>query len=206
MTDHFARLQVPRRPWLEAEALKARFLQLAESSHPDRLHSASETEKARVNQRFIELSAAHNCLREPKDRLLHLIELERGARPSGIESVPADLMELFFQVGQVSREVDGFLLERATVSSPLLKVQQFERAMEWTDKLGQLQQQLNARRGELEDKLKAMNTAWDAAPAVGSSERLAGLPLDDLEKAYRTSSYYARWTGQLQERLVQLSI
>jgi DnaJ-domain-containing protein 1 len=206
MTDYFALLQEPRCPWLDPEAIKAKFLQLAETSHPDRIHGASDFDKAQANQRFMELTAGHNCLREPKDRLLHLIELERGQRPPGIESVPADLMELFFQIGQVSREVDDFLLERAKVRSPLLKVQMFERGLEWTDKLSQVQQGLNVRRRELEEKLKEMNAVWEAAPAVGSSERLAALPLDELEMAYRTFSYYARWTGQLQDRIVQLSL
>jgi DnaJ-domain-containing protein 1 len=206
MTDYFALLQEPRCPWLDPEALKAKFLHLAETTHPDRIHGASDFDKARANRRFMELTAARNCLREPKERLLHLIELERGQRPPGIESVPADLMELFFQIGQVSREVDGFLLERAKVRAPLLKVQMFERGLEWTDKLSQVQQGLNVRRRELEEKLKEMNAVWEAAPAVGSSERPAALPLDELEMAYRTFSYYARWMGQLQDRIVQLSL
>jgi hypothetical protein len=206
MTDYFALLHAPRGPWLDPEALKAKFLYLAEKAHPDRIHGASDFDKVRANQRFMELTAAHNCLREPKERLLHLIELERGHRPSGIESVPVDMMELFFQIGQVNREVDGFLLERAKVSSPLLKVQMFERGMEWTDKLSQLQQGLNVRRRELEEKLKEMNAAWETAPALGTSERRATLPLDELEIAYRTFSYYARWTNQLQERIVQVSL
>ena len=40
MTDAFALLSEPRRPWLDAEALKARFLPLSAAVHPDRVHSA----------------------------------------------------------------------------------------------------------------------------------------------------------------------
>src|SRR5687767_380709 len=186
MTDQFSLLQEPRRPWLDLDPMKARFLQLAGASHPDRVHNAADSDKAAANQRYVELSAAHNCLREPKDRLLHLIELESGKRPSGVESVPAEMMELFVQVGQLFRDVDGFLSDRAKVSSPLRKVQMFEQGMGWTDKLSQLQQMLDVRRGELEEQLKAMNAVWEAAPAVGSSNRPAALPLEELEMAYRT--------------------
>jgi len=45
-----------------------------------------------------------------------------------------------------------------------------------------------------------MNSIWEAtAPA-------AALPLDRLEEIYRSFSYINKWSAQLQERIVQLSI
>lgn len=81
MTDAFALLSESRRPWLDADALKSRFLPLSAEVHPDRVHSASEAEKAAANTRYAELNAAYNTLREPRDRLLHLLELEAGGKP-----------------------------------------------------------------------------------------------------------------------------
>ena len=77
MTDYFSLFNEPRRPWLDAEKLKARFLTLSAECHPDRAVTAAEREAATA--RFTELNAAHNCLREPRERLQHLLALEGAA-------------------------------------------------------------------------------------------------------------------------------
>src|SRR5438552_2017449 len=68
MTDAFVLLDEPRRPWLDAEALKQKFLPLSGASHPDRIHSAPEAEKQAATSHYAELNAAYNTLREPRDR------------------------------------------------------------------------------------------------------------------------------------------
>ena len=79
MTDFFALLDEPRRPWLESELLKQKFLALSATVHPDRVHNLGDAERAAAQERYTELNAAYNCLREPKDRLHHLLQLELGA-------------------------------------------------------------------------------------------------------------------------------
>jgi DnaJ-domain-containing protein 1 len=206
MKNYFALLDEPRRPWLDAEALKSKFHALSSEAHPDRVHSASETDKQAATARYAELNAAYQCLREPRDRVQHLLELELGGKPGGIERVPEDTMELFAQVGQSCRDVDSFLAGRARVTAPLLKVQIFQRGLEWTDKLQALLQVLHARRAALEAALQSMNEAWESAPDPGDSRRAAVLPLAQLEQTYRALSYLSRWTAQLNERVVQLSL
>lgn len=205
MSDAFALLHEPRRPWLDAEALKQKFLPLSAEVHPDRFHSASEAEKQQATARYAELNAAHQTLREPRDRLLHLLELELGAKPKDVQRIPPGTMDLFVEVGQICRDVDAFLAQRGNVTSPLLKVQMFERGMEWTGQLQSLQQRINARRDELNGELQQMNAAWESAPAIGSPERIDALPLERLEQIYRVFSYIARWSEQIQERNVQLA-
>jgi DnaJ-domain-containing protein 1 len=206
MTDHFDLLGEPRRPWLETESLKTKFLSLSAECHPDRIHSVSERERLAANQRFVALNAAYRCLREPRDRLQHLFELESGAKPKAIETAPADSMELFLQVGQLCRDVDLFLAERSKAASPLLKVQLFERGVEWTDRINAMQGHINASRDKLLEELKGLNTIWEHAPAIGNPQRAAVLPLKRLEQLYRLLSYLTRWSAQLRERLVQLSL
>src|SRR6266478_7291458 len=95
MTDYFALLDEPRRPWIEPDSLKRKFFALSAEDHPDRVHQASDAEKVAAQQRYTELSAAYNCLREPKERLRHLLELERGTKPEDIQRIPSDLMDVF---------------------------------------------------------------------------------------------------------------
>ena len=204
VTDCFSLLDEPRRPWLDVTALKAKFLARSAEVHPDRVHSASEAERAAAQEHYTALNAAFNTLREPKDRLQHLLELESGAKPGNIQSTPAELTDLFFEVGRLCRDVDFFLLEKGRANSPLLKVKMFQRAMDWTNQINSLQQRLTAKRGELEAALQAMNETWAVAPAEPDARRVA-LPLARLEQLYRTFSFLSRWTAQLQERVVQLA-
>ncbi|MEW6306017.1 MAG: DnaJ domain-containing protein [Verrucomicrobiota bacterium] len=206
MTDYFALLQEPRRPWLDPDALKAKFQTLSAAVHPDRVHQASSAEKHAANERFAELNEAVNCLREPKERLLHLLTLETGAKPKEIQNIPNEAMELFAEVAKVCREADAVLAEKSQFTSPLMKVQFFQRGMEWTDKLSALQGRLQSQRAQLLAELKTQNTTWDSAPPIGSPERASALPLARLEQIYRTLSYLTRWANQIQERVVQLSL
>jgi DnaJ-domain-containing protein 1 len=203
--DNFALLHVPRQPWLETDSLKALFLRLAAQVHPDKVHQSDATEKNAANQRYAELNAAYHCLLEPKERLRHLLELESGAKPKDVQSIPPGAMDLLVEIGQVCREADLFLAAKSKTESPLLKAQMFEAGMAWTDKLNQLQQRINLRREELLAELKGMNAVWDAAPPPGKAGRAAALPLERLEQVCRDFSYMARWTEQIQERLVRLS-
>ncbi len=204
MTDCFALLDEPRRPWLDADALKAKFLARSAAVHPDRFHNAPAAERAAAQEQYTELNAAFTTLREPKDRLQHLLALESGAKPGNIQSTPAELMDLFFAVGQLCRDVDFFLIEKGRANSPLLKVKMFRRAMEWTNQINALQTRLRAKRGEVESELLAMNDAWLVAPCEPEARR-AALPIARLEPLYRTFSFLSRWAGQLQERLVSLA-
>lgn len=206
MIDCFALLDEPRRPAIDLEALKAKFLARSAESHPDRSHGAGETERQAVTDRYAALNSAYNTLREPKERLGHLLELERGRKPSGIESVPAEWMDGFMEVGQLCRSVDAFLADNAKVTSPLIKVQRFQQAMEWTDKLNALASSLTAKLEAATSELESLNASWETAPAVGQDSRAKTLPLDQLERIFRTVSFVSRWLAQLRERVVRLAI
>ena len=198
MTDCFALLNEPRRPLLDVDALKQKFLTLSASAHPDKIHSAGEAEKSGAARSFAELNAAYNCLAEPKSRLLHLLELERGAKPKEIQEIPAALADLFAEVALACRGADGFLAEKSGVTSPLLRVQLFERGQAWVEKLNALQQKLNGLHGQLMSELKLLDEKW-----LSTSPR-DGL-LAKAEELYRLFGYLNRWNKQIQERVVPLS-
>ena len=200
MTDNFALLNELRRPWLDPDLLKQKFLALASNLHPDRVHNAGETEKAAATKHYAQLNAAFNCLAEPKLRLLHLLELEQGAKPKDIQTIPAALADLFAEVANNCRSADGFLAEKTKATSPLVQVQLFERGQDWVEKLNGLQKKLNDLREQLTDKLKLLDMQWISASAASRQEILP-----ELEELYRLFGYFNRWSNQIQERVVQLS-
>ena len=203
MTDCFALLQEAHRPWLDPDSLKQKFLALSAQVHPDRAHNSSEAEKNAAHVRYMEINAAYNCLRDPKERLRHLLELERGSKPNDLQEIPPDLMNMFMEVSQVCRDTDAFLAEKAKVSSPLLKVQLFERSQAWTDKLTALQHTLNSWHERLISELKATDAEWYSAPNPDASKHTS--TLQHLEELYRLFSYFNRWSAQIQERIARLS-
>jgi|KBSSwiStaDraftv2_1062776.scaffolds.fasta_scaffold20086_3 DnaJ-domain-containing protein 1 len=205
MADYFALLDEPRRPWLDPEILKAKFHALAARVHPDRVNS-SESEKQAADSHYAEVNAAYQCLREPKERLRHLLEVERGSPIEGVQNIPSDTMDLSMEVSRLCREADCFLAEKAKVTSPLLKVQLFEKGLAITERLNSLLVRLAAKLEALTMQLQILNMAWETAPPVGASTRLHVLPCSRLEQIYRDLSYLTRWTQQLQERRVTLSL
>lgn len=203
MMDCFALLDEPRRPWLDPARLKEKFLTLSAIVHPDRVHGANEAERSAAQERYTQLNAAYQCLREPKARLQHLLELETGTKPAQVQNIPAEMMQLAQTVGQLCRQADAFLAEKRATTSPLLQVQLFERGQQWSEKVSELQRQLHSRHERLEAELKTLDAAWNAKTGDGSSAR--EMALKQLEDLYRLFSYFGRWSNQLQERLVQLS-
>jgi len=204
MTDYFALLREQRRPWIDVDLLKQKFLALSAEVHPDRVHGAGESEKRAAQERYAELNAAYNCLREPKERLVHLLELETGAKPKQVQNVPSDLMDAFMEITNVCRGADAFLAEKTATASPLLKLQLFEREQEWTEKLMKLQGKINSWREELMSRLKEIDSEWEKNRNPGTAERQR--LLGSLESQCQLLGYFGRWSAQIQERIVQLSL
>ena len=204
MTDYFALLKEQRRPWIDPEVLKRKFLAFSSEMHPDRVHGAGESEKRAAQERYAELNAAYNCLREPKERLAHLLELETGAKPRQVQNVPSDLMDAFMEITNVCRGADVFLAEKNATTSPLLKLELFGRGQEWTDKLMALQGKINLWREELIRRVKEIDGEWERNQDPGSAERQTLVRA--LEGHCQLLGYFGRWSAQIQERIVQLSL
>ncbi len=199
MTDYFKLLEQPRRPWLDADLLKQTFLARSAQLHPDRVHNAPEAERHAAGERYAELNTAYQCLREPKERLRHLLELESGARSPDIQQVPPELTESFFEIGRLCREADGLIAEKEKTTSPILQARVFAQGAERTEQLMAMQQKIGGHREQLMTELKALNAAWES-PVAGAS-----LPLARLEEVRRLLGYFSRWSEQIQERIVKLS-
>ena len=199
MTDYFTLLNEPRRPWIEPETLKSKFLGLSAALHPDKIQSTDAAQAAEDGKHFADLNAAYNCLREPKERLRHLLELELGQKPKDLQQIPSDLADLFIEVAALCREVDAFLREKGGVSSPLLRAQMFERGHEWDARLRALQKRIKERHAALIARLQTLDAEWISCN--GSTNVL----LPQLEETWRLFGFFTRWSGQIQERVAQIA-
>jgi curved DNA-binding protein CbpA len=201
LTDYFALLGEPRRPWLDPERVKARFLELAPGVHPDRVHEAGDSERARQSEEFSRLNSAQQCLRETVSRLRHLIELESGSPPGDVKTVPPSSVGLVMKVAKKCREADGFIDEKRRITSPILKARVFAKSAAWVDELTGLLQEGQRAEAALEERIGALNPAWEAAPPPSDPGRSAALPMAEVEELYRAASFLARSRQQLRARI-----
>ncbi|MHB1308960.1 MAG: J domain-containing protein [Limisphaerales bacterium] len=206
MTDHFATLGLDRRPVIDLADLAARFRLAAGASHPDRVHETNPAARQTATNQFAALNAAFNCLRDPKERLEHLLELELETKPREVQRLPADTMELYVELGATCRDVDAFLVEKAAITSPVLLVALMEKGLEWTERLTALRAKIRQQREELLELITKLDVQWQNAPPVGSPDRRPALPLERLEQIHRQLSYTTRWSEQVEERRVRLSL
>jgi curved DNA-binding protein CbpA len=200
VNDAFALLGVPRRPWLDAEVLKQRFLSLSGECHPDRLHDAPEAEKHAAQERFTQLNRAYQSLLGPRERLLHLAELELGRKTAEVQDIPSDLMSLFFEVGKICRKADALIVEKTAETSPLLKVQMFARGQEQIEELQKVKREVAVSRDALLTEIKNLDNGWEATDASETSSRLAR-----LQAIAGLLNYSKKWDAEIEERIVRLS-
>lgn len=206
--DYFELFGVPRRPWLDAEALKEKFLVISGRLHPDRVHESGAEDQLAANRAFSDLNAAYHCLKDPKARLGHFLELELGGKVLQVHEVPADTADLFIRMSGLFRAVDLFLREKNQASSTLLKAEMFGKAMEWHDQLAEAQEGLARQRNVIYEQIRELDQRWsggdrgnrEKGPARDGEEAKL---LTELEELYRKLSYLNRWTVQIQERMVR---
>jgi curved DNA-binding protein CbpA len=200
VNDPFALLGVPNRPWIDPEILKQNFLARSSNFHPDRVHQAPDAEKSAAHHRFTELNQAYQTLLDPRERLLRLLELESGGRRPETQNIPPDLMGLFMDVGKVSKEADAFLTEKAAQTSPLLKVQIFERAQQWIERMRETQQRVTQSGNALLEEIRALDSGWENISASEKQNRLIR-----LQEIAGLLNYSKKWNAQLEEKILRLS-
>ena len=199
MTDYFALLDQPRRPWLDEEQVKKEFLTRSADTHPDRVHSATPEEKAVATQRFTALNAAFNCLKEPRNRLRHLVELELGRKPGDLKHVPSELADAFMQIAAACRTTERLVAERAQIHSPLLQAGFFERVQPHLETLEKLQRLVADLHLRALDRLQGLDAAWQ-----DSTTHTTVLP--QLEELAQMLGFHGRWRAQLQEAQLRLTL
>jgi curved DNA-binding protein CbpA len=180
MTDYFALLDQPRAPWLDAATLKEIFHRKTLHQHPDSRHG--------TEAQFAELNEAYQVLQDPKRRLHHLLSLENRA-PSANQSVPADLQELFLEIGALNQTASQLLGKTRAASNPLSKsLLRAEIAV------------TQAELGHVRDKLRTLLSA--AETRLG---QIGTRQFEQLADLYQRFAYLGRWSAQLDELEFQFS-
>lgn len=193
-SDYFAILGVPRLPWMDAALLKERFLALSSECHPDKVEDRTQS-----SIDFATLNKAYQTLRNSRERILHLLELEHVASAPHVQSVPDVVLPFFPPVASLTKQLDEFLDRKKSAASPMLQVQLFEEGLDWTGKLQAFQPQLADAINALELELKELNAAYADVETRAST-------LPRLARIAAALGFLERWQKQLQDRFNLLAL
>ena len=188
MIDHFATLAQPRRPWLEAEALKDAFHRLSASLHPDVPGTGDGAQ-------FTALNAAYSILRESAARLRHLLELTAPAALAATSAAPFELADLFMEIAGLRRRLDDLLSKRNAATSPLTRALLAAEESVLRRDLTTARERLEAAESASLDELRMVDSGWDKLSAEAG---------DSLPRLYQRLAYLARWLAQTREALFVL--
>lgn len=189
MTDHFAILEQPRRPWLDENALREKFHQLARRAHPDHSHGTSAE--------FAQLSEAFRVLSDPKMRLRHLLELEEKTAPSDENILPKDLEELFPKTNAAIQNADDLRKKTSETTNALSRSLLNSEVIATQKQIAQSLAELSELYGQTISQLRALDESWTTVSARDFSE---------LRSLYLKIGYLSRWIAQLEEKKVQFSL
>ncbi|MEZ0296663.1 MAG: DnaJ family molecular chaperone [Candidatus Methylacidiphilales bacterium] len=190
----FAIFDLPPRPLLEQDALKENFARQTAELHPDRFRHLHAEGQAEAEQRYSALNRAYQTLRDNKERLLHLFELETGAKPRDIMRIPPGTMDLFVEIGQACQAADAYFKDKEDAFGALAKAKLAAKGMDLLQSLQTLANKVNAWEQGLNAELQKLDAAWIAGEHQAAT----------LETLYRKYSYSSRWKQQLDERIVAL--
>ncbi len=188
MTDPFAVLGLPRRPWLDEDALKKRFHRLTAAHHPD-VKGGDETE-------FAEINAAYTTLRDPVLRLPCLLALE-GFEGVGGTQIPDDIGRLFMETGSVHQKSEAFLKKEESTRSPIARAMLAAEKMTVMNAVETQIALLDQCRSALLEEIRETDRSWPSDVAANALR---------LAKIAHSLAFFKKWISQLQEGYARLAM
>ncbi|HEX4086099.1 MAG TPA: DnaJ domain-containing protein [Chthoniobacteraceae bacterium] len=181
MTDFFAILGEPRRPWTDPDALKEKYHRLTARHHPDIAGASAD---------FAEINHAYQTLADPVARLRHLLELECAVPPA--QQAPGEIAAFFAPVAGTRQAVDAFFKKHAAAVSPLAKALLSPEQFETQERIEEMIASLQEKHDALLEQVREADAAWP-----GSLAQLAPL--------WQSLTYTAKWLAMLREALFRFA-
>jgi len=180
MRDYFAVLGEPRQPWLDLEKLEECYRQLSLTNHPDRPRAATAE-----GEPFATISEAYRVLKDPKQRLQHLLQLE-GYELGKDGNVPPSLLPLFSRIGVFIARATKLWQRRGESQNALSKSVLLAEIVASQQEVEALLQDAKELLHRTEEATRLINHSWRSEP-------------DELAKVYSLFGFLTRWIAQLEE-------
>jgi molecular chaperone HscB len=167
-TDYFAVFSLPRKLWIEMNALEQKFLQLSWKLHPDNFVNATDADREAALRRSSELNDAYRTLRDPVARVEYLLGVE-GARREGEQKQqgPPELLEEVFALNESLDELRDAKAEGGDLTQLRARLESAEQG--FREKLAEVDQELFAAAKEWDATVDAEVAGAPAAVAARES-------------------------------------
>jgi molecular chaperone HscB len=176
-TDYFALFEMPRKLWIEMNALEQKFLQLSWKLHPDNFVNATDTERDLSLKRSSELNDAYRVLRDPVARVEYLLGLE-NMRKEGEhkQQAPPELLEEVFELNESLDELREAKSSGGDLGALKARLESAEKY--FGEKLA-----------EVDAQLQATARDWDATVDAASEDAARKRSLGRLNELLNRRSY-----------------
>ena|SRR5437016_7154830 len=187
--DHFSRFGLPRKLWIEMNALEQKFLQLSWKLHPDNFVNAPTEAQERSLKESSELNDAYRVLRDPVARAEYLLEIE-GTRKEGEQKqqAPPELLEEVFELNESLDELREAKASGGDLATLKLKLEAAQNSFQ--EKLA-----------DVDSELQNAAKQWDAAidSKAGDNDRKAIMVR--LNELLNRRSYIRNLVNNVQKEL-----
>ena len=218
----FAVMEFARAPWIDADQLKERYLELTKRAHGGRrlenfdgalakTENSPETAQPPKDGDQAGINRAWQTLKNDADRLAHFLELETGLDVRQKREAPEHLIPLFMQLGPLFQQADQTLRTIREESSPILKAKRHLDASPLLVGLSDALEKISAILLENQNRLREADRLWRRLPAKTNSENFAKPPknrsdlLKELQDVCLSFSFLQRWQNQIAEKIFQLT-
>jgi molecular chaperone HscB len=175
--DYFALFGMPRKLWIEMNALEQKFLQLSWKLHPDNFVNATETERELSLKRSSELNDAYRVLRDPVARVEYLLGLEKMRKEGEHkQQAPPELLEEVFELNESLDE----LREAKSAGNDLAALK---------SRLESAEKNFGEKLGEVDAQLQVAARDWDAAVDENADEAARKKIMSRLNELLNRRSY-----------------
>ncbi len=166
--------------------LKDAFHRLGSAHHPDAAGGNGDA--------FAAVNTAWQVLRDPAQRLRHLLELE-GASPASSAQIPPTLADTFMSIAALRRGLEDFLQKDAAATGALAKALLAGERASLERNLRQALTRLGESNTQTLEEVRAIDAVWSNRDAA----KLARLA--DLQQSL---AFSGKWSDQLREALFKL--
>ena len=181
--DAFELLGMGRGLSVEQDVLRSHYDRKVGEEHPDVGGEADG---------FARVREAYETMRSPGRRLRHWLELE-GLEWQAGGQVPAALMEVFGDMGDLMMRVDGLATKKAEAKSALGRSLLEREGMGLADELERMRERVNQMREEAEGRFSGFEETGAEGCAAEASE------------VARTLLFLEKWDVQLRDRWAGLA-
>jgi molecular chaperone HscB len=190
ITDFFALFGMPRKLWIEMNALEQKFLQLSWKLHPDNFVNASETERELSLKRSSELNDAYRVLRDPVARVEYLLGLE-NMRKEGEhkQQAPPELLEEVFELNESLDE----LREAKSAGDDLTALRA---------RLESAERNFGEKLAEVDAQLQTTAREWDAAVDANAEEAARKKLMARMNELLNRRSYIRNLVVNVQKEIL----